>query len=210
MSKKNGTVVTLRHGKQRRDDLSKWTKRTLGSGNLREAVRLPDGEDMNEWLATNIVDFYNEVMLLYDMCSDDAERFTKEGEGFPPQYEYRWAESKNEAAIRCSSPEYINHVLVWLEDMIHDESVFPTNDKNKFPSKFDEIASKMLSRIFRIFAIIYHSHFEAIEAHEAASHLNTAFKHFIFFTYEHGMLADKEYKALDEPVKRLISEYKKK
>lgn len=26
---------------------------TLGSGNLREAVRLPVGEDLNEWLAVN-------------------------------------------------------------------------------------------------------------------------------------------------------------
>lgn len=26
---------------------------TLGSGNLREAVRLPTGEDLNEWLAVN-------------------------------------------------------------------------------------------------------------------------------------------------------------
>ena len=26
---------------------------TLGSGNLREAVKLPTGEDLNEWLAVN-------------------------------------------------------------------------------------------------------------------------------------------------------------
>lgn len=26
---------------------------TLGSGNLRLAVSLPDGEDMNEWVAVN-------------------------------------------------------------------------------------------------------------------------------------------------------------
>ena len=29
------------------------------------AVRLPDGEDENEWLAVHVVDFYNEVSLLY-------------------------------------------------------------------------------------------------------------------------------------------------
>ncbi|PPD93527.1 hypothetical protein GOBAR_DD09530 [Gossypium barbadense] len=36
-----------------------------GSGNLREAVRLPPGEDLNEWLAVNTVDFFNQVNLLY-------------------------------------------------------------------------------------------------------------------------------------------------
>jgi MOB kinase activator 1 len=33
--------------------LKKHIDATLGSGNLREAVRLPIGEDLNEWLAVN-------------------------------------------------------------------------------------------------------------------------------------------------------------
>lgn len=33
--------------------LQKHIDATLGSGNLREAVRLPPGEDLNEWLAVN-------------------------------------------------------------------------------------------------------------------------------------------------------------
>jgi MOB kinase activator 1 len=38
---------------------------TLGSGNLRDAVMLPPGEELNEWLAANTVDFYNAVNVLY-------------------------------------------------------------------------------------------------------------------------------------------------
>jgi hypothetical protein len=38
---------------------------TLGQGNIREAVLLPPGEDINEWLAVNTVDFYNAVSVLY-------------------------------------------------------------------------------------------------------------------------------------------------
>ena len=34
---------------------------TLGSGNLRLAVMLPEGEDINEWVAVNTVDFFNQV-----------------------------------------------------------------------------------------------------------------------------------------------------
>lgn len=30
-----------------------------------EAVKLPPGEDLNEWLAVNTVDFYNAVSILY-------------------------------------------------------------------------------------------------------------------------------------------------
>jgi hypothetical protein len=37
--------------------LRKHIDATLGSGNLREAVRLPPGEDINEWLAVNSITF---------------------------------------------------------------------------------------------------------------------------------------------------------
>ncbi len=47
---------------------------TLGSGNIMEAVKLPPGEDLNEWLAVNTVDFYNAVSILYatleEFCTD--------------------------------------------------------------------------------------------------------------------------------------------
>ena len=36
---------------------------TLGSGNLRMAVKLPDGEDLNEWVAVNSECL---AMLIYD------------------------------------------------------------------------------------------------------------------------------------------------
>ena len=34
-------------------DLMKYTAATLGSGNLKQAVALPEGEDLNEWIAVN-------------------------------------------------------------------------------------------------------------------------------------------------------------
>lgn len=33
--------------------LKKHIDATFGNGNLRDAVRLPPGEDLNEWLAVN-------------------------------------------------------------------------------------------------------------------------------------------------------------
>ena len=38
---------------------------TLGSGNMLLAVELPNGEDLNEWLAVNTIEFYNEISILY-------------------------------------------------------------------------------------------------------------------------------------------------
>jgi len=42
--------------------LKKHIDATLGSGNLRVAVRLPPGEDLNEWLAINGKNFYHMIV----------------------------------------------------------------------------------------------------------------------------------------------------
>ena len=107
---------------------------------------------------------------------------------------------------------------------------------SKFPADFPEVAHKLFTRIFRVYAIIYHSHFDVsalasrllfralttarsprsslplacpqvFESQGAASHLNTSFKHFIYFAHTHGMLEEKEYTALKEPVERLLQQY---
>ena len=49
----------------RRYELHKYARATLGSGNLKAAVQTPEGEDLNEWLAVNTVDFYNQVRCLF-------------------------------------------------------------------------------------------------------------------------------------------------
>lgn len=38
--------------------LRQFAEATLGSGSLRKAVKLPDGEDLNEWLAVNGMAFF--------------------------------------------------------------------------------------------------------------------------------------------------------
>lgn len=66
--------------------LRQFAEATLGSGSLRKAVQLPEGEDLNEWLAVNgecipcletgllltllVVDFYNHINLLYGSITE--------------------------------------------------------------------------------------------------------------------------------------------
>ena len=43
----------------RQYELMKYAQVTLGSGDLRQAVILPEGEDLNEWIAVNSKSVYN-------------------------------------------------------------------------------------------------------------------------------------------------------
>jgi MOB kinase activator 1 len=208
ISQKQGSLRPVKkHGNERRQTLSQHTKRTLGSGNLRAVVRCPPNEDKNEWIAANTVDFFNEISLLYGIVGDDGKRFSV-GEGFPPGFEYRWqAPGTDSKPIKCSSPDYVDYVMTWVEDQINNEEIFPVQESTPFPANFESYVKDMYKRMFRIFAILYHQHFAMIEELEAAAHLNTCFKHFMFFCYEFDLVDEKELKALKGPTDRMREEF---
>jgi hypothetical protein len=60
-----------KHGKRKElSQFAQTTRATLGSGSMLHAVKLPKGEDVNEWLAVNTVDFFNELSMLYGTISE--------------------------------------------------------------------------------------------------------------------------------------------
>ena len=50
-----------------------------------------------------------------------------------------------------------------------------------FPRNFLSIAKTILKRLFRVYAHIYHQHFQEVVQLGEEAHLNTSFKHFIYF-----------------------------
>lgn len=50
-----------------------------------------------------------------------------------------------------------------------------------FPKTFLSVVKVIFKRLFRVYAHIYHSHFQHIMALGLEYHLNTCFKHFIYF-----------------------------
>ncbi len=45
--------------------LQELAHETLKTGNVQLAIELPPGEDLNEWLAVNTIEFYNDINVLY-------------------------------------------------------------------------------------------------------------------------------------------------
>ncbi|KAG8501135.1 hypothetical protein CXB51_003231 [Gossypium anomalum] len=59
-----------------------------------------------------------------------------------------------------------------------------------FPPNFKEVVKTIFKRLFRVYAHIYHSHFQKIVSLKEEAHLNTCFKHFILFTCVSLLLLD--------------------
>lgn len=67
-------------------------------------------------------------------------------------------------------------------DQIDDPRLFPQHYGEPFPLKFKDVIDSIFKRLFRVYAHIYHSHFKHICALGEEAHLNTCFKHFMYFT----------------------------
>jgi MOB kinase activator 1 len=156
------------------------------------------------------VDFFNEVSLIYGVVAEDACRYPNAGEGFPPNFEYRWAEdgNKTKPPLRVSSPQYVALAMNWVEGQISNPKLFPIEEAPAFLPGFKVIVRQILKRLFRVYAIIFNAHYEAIENVGAQAHLNLCFKHFMYFVYFYDLVDARELKALGGPTSLVLEEFK--
>ncbi|KAI9601642.1 hypothetical protein H4Q26_001474 [Puccinia striiformis f. sp. tritici PST-130] len=108
--------------------LKKYADATLGSGNLRSAVTLPEGEDLNEWLAVNSHSgFYNQINMLYGTVTEFCTPTECPVMSAGSRYEYHWHDGKEfRKATKVSAPEYVEYLMNWVQGFLDDEKIFPS------------------------------------------------------------------------------------
>ncbi|KAF2635073.1 hypothetical protein P280DRAFT_474174 [Massarina eburnea CBS 473.64] len=168
--------------------LKQYAEATLGSGSLRKAVKLPEGEDKDEWLAVNVVDFYNQINLLYgsitEFCSPQSCPEMKATD----EFEYLWQDSENyKKPTKMAAPQYIEHLMAWVQSNVDNEQMFPSRIGVPFPKAFPSLIRNMFKRLYRVYAHIYCHHYPVIIELGLEPHLNTSFKHYVLFIDEHGL-----------------------
>ncbi|MCJ1251122.1 Mitotic exit network component [Trapelia coarctata] len=174
--------------------LRQFAEATLGSGSLRKAVKLPDGEDLNEWLAVNVVDFYNQINLLYgsitEFCSPQSCPEMKATD----EFEYLWQDSENfKRPTKMPAPQYVEHLMGWVQSNIDNEQMFPSRIGVPFPKTFPALIRQLFKRLYRVYAHIYCHHYPVIVQLGLEPHLNTSFKHYVLFIDEHGLASGKDF-----------------
>ncbi|KAI9885093.1 MAG: ATP synthase F0 subcomplex subunit OSCP atp5 [Watsoniomyces obsoletus] len=174
--------------------LRQFAEATLGSGSLRKAVKLPEGEDLNEWLAVNVVDFYNQINLLYgsitEFCSPQSCPEMKATD----EFEYLWQDSENfKRPTKMPAPEYIEHLMAWVQGNIDNEQTFPSRIGVPFSKTFPALIRQMFKRLYRVYAHIYCHHYPVVVQLGLEPHLNTSFKHYVLFIDEHNLASGKDY-----------------
>lgn len=188
-----------------RYSLYKQAQASLNSGiNLRSVVQLPEGEDLNDWIAVHVVDFFNRINLIYGTISDYCTPESCPTMSGGPRFEYLWADGvKYKKPTHLPAPQYINLLIDWVEEQINNEDLFPVSTDVPFPKSFKQLCSKILTRLFRVFVHVYIHHFDRVVAIGAEPHVNTCYKHFYYFVREFNLVANKELEPLKEMTCRI-------
>ncbi|KAJ1566318.1 Mitotic exit network component [Cladochytrium tenue] len=189
----------------RDEQLRRYAEATLGEANLRVAVRLPDGEDPDEWLAVHVVDFVGQAAALYACLAEACSARQCPVMSAGPKFEYLWADGATyKKPTKVSAPAYIELLMSWINAQLDDPTLFPTVAGQPFPLSFTASARGILRRLFRVYAHIYHSHFARARELGVDAHLNTSFRHFVLFVDEFHLVDRKEMAPLEDLVATIL------
>ncbi len=61
---------------------------------------------------------------------------------------------------QVTAPEYVDNLMSWVEEQLNDEEKFPLELGTKFPNNFGKVCQKIFTRLFRVYAHMYHSHID--------------------------------------------------
>ncbi|KAH0602205.1 uncharacterized protein H6S33_009928 [Morchella sextelata] len=187
--------------------LRQYAEQTLGSGSLRKVVKLPEGEDIDEWLAVNgYRRLYNQINLLYGSITEFCSPTTCPEMKATDEFEYLWQDSgKFRKPTKMPAPEYIEHLMAWVQDYINNEAVFPSRIGVHFPKSFQTTVRQLVKRLFRVYAHIYCHHYPVIVALGLDPHMNTSFKHYVLFIKEFDLESGKDfYGPLNDMVETIL------
>ncbi|KAJ8144823.1 hypothetical protein OXX80_007201 [Metschnikowia pulcherrima] len=194
-------------------DIRSYAEQTLGSDNaLINAVKLPRDEDVNEWLAVHVVDFYNQINMLYGTITEFCSPQTCPRMIATEEYEYLWQESASSAGgnialkkpISLPACEYVENLMNWIQNFFDNDNIFPTKIGAPFPQQFPSLIKTIFKRLLRIYAHIYCHHFHEISELGLQSHLNTSLKHYVLFSNEFDLISRKDYGPLEDLIQTML------
>ncbi|KAG6853924.1 hypothetical protein C0991_012414 [Blastosporella zonata] len=149
---------------------SPFADAALVKGNFKTIVMLPKYVDIMEWVAVNSA-WKSRIPLNYNWTSQGGKQ------------------------VALSAPTYIDSVMSSIQNLLEDEHVFPTKSNQVFHPSFPSTIKHVYRQLLRVFAHLYHAHFQQILHIRAEPHFNSLFAHFLAFGREYELLEVKDIKG---------------
>ncbi|KAJ2929343.1 hypothetical protein H1R20_g7764, partial [Candolleomyces eurysporus] len=173
---------------------SPFVDAALVKGNFKTIVMLPKYVDIMEWVAVNIFDFYTNLNEFYGVITDVCTQQTCPTMSAGHTLSYTWI-NQDRKSVHLPAPTYIDYVMTWVQNLLDDENSFPTKSGHDFPASFPSTVKHVYRQLLRVFAHIYHSHFQHLLHLRSEPHFNSLFAHFLAFGREYDLLEVKDLKG---------------
>ena len=113
------------------------------------------------------------------------------------KFEYLWADgAAYKQPTKVSAPKYVELLFAWVDAQLKDERMFPVTPGTPFPADFRERLQAIFKRLFRVYAHTFYCHYERVRELTFEPHLNSCFKHFMYFVLEFDLVRDEELRPL--------------
>ena len=128
----------------------------VSSADLARSVRLPPATNVNHWLSTHTVDFFQLTTVLYGALSDVCTRTSCPCMNCGSSFEYLWKDSvRFLRATRVSAPEYVHFLSNWVEVQIHNDQLFPSDNDTPYPDDFLKIVKWTIISVVIVLAFLW-------------------------------------------------------
>ncbi|KAJ3354353.1 Maintenance of ploidy protein mob2 [Entophlyctis luteolus] len=118
--------------------------------------------------------------------------------------DYTWTDSRGRT-VKLPAPQYVDYFMTWTQNILNDQSVFPTKSGTEFPPTFVTTIRQIHKQLVRVFVHMYSTHATRIEELSLQAHLNTLFAHVLCFGKEFDLIERKDLTALADFVALLDS-----
>jgi len=172
-----------------------FVKAALVKGSFKTIVMQPKYSERMEWIAVNIFDFFNNLNLFYGVLTECCTTATCPTMSAGPMLDYTWVDH-NKRQIRLPAPTYIDYVMTWVQNLLDDETSFPTQAGRDFPPGFANTSRHVFKQLLRVFSHIYHAHYPALLHLHSEGHFNSLFAHFLAFGFEYQQLDMRDFKGV--------------
>lgn len=181
-----------------------FVRTALVKGSFKTIVQLPRYVDIGEWIALNVFEFYTNLNQFYGVIAEYVTPDAYPTMNAGARADYLWLDANNRQ-ISLPAGQYIDLALTWIDNKVNDQNLFPTKSGIPFPPNFSRDVQRIMAQMFRIFAHIYHHHFDKIIHLSLEAHWNSFFAHFISFVKEFNLIERREM----YPLESLIENFEK-
>ena len=175
----------------------------------------------NKWVATHVLDFFNEISVIYGTISNKCNETDCSCMSAGPKYTYKWADGNVVTTpIRLPAKEYVRLLLEWVDEQISNTDVFTStlktsvnngngNGNSDYENEevhpmFEDVVGHIFKRLFRVYAHIYHSHYPYICSLQLDRALNACFGRFVWFIHEYDLVEDRHLKPMKEVMDEIM------